>query len=378
MKDKEMMDAPIATHRPTWIEVSESALVHNIKYVRELTGAKRFCAVVKANAYGHGLAQVVPAAIKAGVDCFAVATMDEGIWLRDFGVTLPIFILGITDAHDAKLIADNKLIPAVSTREWLLEADGYLADDDKMDIALVVDTGMGRIGFTDKQELLSAAEWVNDSAKMRIQSVWTHFATADENNDAYFQQQLATWHDRVDDLPLADDVWHHLANSATSLWHEQPSEDMVRVGAAIYGFDASQGALPNRDLRPVMSLKSTLVHVKHVPAGTSISYGATYTTTEDEWIATVPVGYADGYRRALQGTYVLLPDGRHAEVVGRVAMDQMMVRLPEELPLGTVVTLLGQVGEEQISLENLADELNTIPYEIATSMAQRLHRRSVD
>jgi alanine racemase len=378
MKDNEMMGAPIAVHRPAWLEISKSALIHNVKYVRQLTDAKRFCAVVKANAYGHGLAQVVPAVLKAGADCLAVATMDEGIWLRQFGVSVPVFILGITDAKHARLLSEYNLIPAVATNAWLLEANEQLHMDDELQIALVVDTGMGRIGFTDNEQLLQAAEWVNDSDKMHIQSIWTHFATADETSDSYFQKQLTTWHERVDGLPLSDDVWRHLANSATSLWHEQPSDDMIRVGAAMYGFDASQGALPNRDLQPVMSLKAELVHIKHVPAGTSISYGATYTTETDEWIATVPIGYADGYRRALQGTYVLLPDGRKAPVVGRVAMDQMMIRLPEELPLGTVVTLLGSVDNEVISLEDLADELNTIPYEIATSMAQRLPRRVIE
>lgn len=377
MKINKMQSAPIAVHRPTWLEISESALIHNVKYLRDLTGAKRLCAVVKANAYGHGLAQVVPAVLKAGADCLAVATMDEGIFLRQGGVSEPIFILGITEAKDANLLAEFKLIPAVATLDWLLAANEVLDDDARLQIALVVDTGMGRIGFTDNDLLRQAAEWVNASAKMHIQSVWTHFATADEANDTYYQQQLCTWHERVDDLPLAADVWRHLANSATSLWHEQPSQDLVRVGAAIYGFDASQGTLPNRDLKPVMSLKSQLVHVKHVPANTSISYGATYTTTTDEWIATVPIGYADGYRRALQGGYVLLPDGRHAEVVGRIAMDQMMIRLPEALPVGTVITLLGQVGDQTISLEDLAEELQTIPYEIATSMAQRLDRRVV-
>lgn len=377
MKMNDMMAAPVAVHRPTWLEISESALIHNVQYVHELTGAKRFCAVVKANAYGHGLAQVVPAVLKAGADCLAVATMDEGIWLRRFGVMEPVFVLGITEAQDAKLLAEFNLIPAVSTLEWLFKANEELDQEDRLQVALVVDTGMGRIGFTDNGLLLQAAEWVNASQKMDIQSVWTHFATADDISEEYYQQQLRTWHERVDGLPLADTVWRHLANSATSLWHEQPSEDMVRVGAGMYGFDASQGALPNRDLKPVMSLKSTLVHVKHVPAGTSISYGATYTTTTDEWIATLPIGYADGYRRALQGGYVLLPDGQRAEIVGRIAMDQMMIRLPESLPVGTVVTLLGQVGDQTIRLEDLAAELQTIPYEIATSMAQRLERRVV-
>ena len=145
----------------------------------------------------------------------------------------------------------------------------------------------------------------------------------------------------------------------------------------MYGFDASQGALPNRELQPVLSLKAELVHVKQVPAGTSISYGATYTTTEPEWIGTVPVGYADGYPRALQGMDVLLPDGRRAELVGRIAMDQFMIRLPEEMPVGTVVTLIGQVGDEEITLVDLANKMDTIPYEIATGLSPRLPRHLV-
>ena len=176
---------------------------------------------------------------------------------------------------------------------------------------------------------------------------------------------------------MTDDIWRHLSNSWTSLWHEQPSTDLVRVGAGMYGFDPSQGELAMREIQPVLSLKAELVHVKQVEAGESISYGATYTTSEPEWIGTLPVGYADGYPRALQGMTALLPDGREIELIGRIAMDQLMVKLPEELPVGTVVTLIGSVDDKSITLVDLANKMGTIPYEIATGLSPRLPRKLV-
>lgn len=368
---------PVSERRPSWLEISAKALAHNVAYVRELTETNRFFAVVKANAYGHGLPQIVTAAKRAGVDGFAVATIDEGVWLRQFGVKLPILILGVTPATYVADLAKYDLIPVVASETWLDDALSQLNSEATLTVSVAVDTGMGRIGIRDRAELERVVAKLNAANNVVFQGIGMHFATADGNDTVYFEKQLAKWHELTDELDLPADIWRHLANSGTSLWHEQPSTDAVRVGAAMYGFDASQGALPNRELQPVLSLKAELVHVKQVPAGTSISYGATYTTTEPEWIGTVPVGYADGYPRALQGMDVLLPDGRSAELVGRIAMDQFMIRLPEEMPVGTVVTLIGQVGDEEITLVDLANKMDTIPYEIATGLSPRLPRHLV-
>ncbi|KRN31240.1 alanine racemase [Weissella halotolerans] len=368
---------PVSRRRPAWLEISASALTHNIHYVRALTGTQRVCAVVKANAYGHGLAEVVPVALEAGADCFAVATIDEGIWLRDFGVTVPIFILGITPAIYTPDLAHYDLIPAVSEVNWLKAARQYLPKTEQLQLALAIDTGMGRIGFREPTALAEAIRLIDKTEGLELKSIWTHFATADGPNEAYFEKQLKQWHALTDDLPIADNVWRHVSNSGTSLWHQQPHPDMIRLGAAMYGFDPSQASLPARDLQPVLSLRAELVYVKQVTAGSSISYGATYKAKEDEWIGTLPLGYADGYRRALQGMEVLLPDGTRAPIVGRIAMDQCMVRLPGPLPEGTVVTLLGAVGDQRITLEELAEKAGTIPYEIATGMGQRLMRKVV-
>lgn len=372
------MNQPIAKHRPAWIEVSAEALKHNIAYIKALTQTQKVCAVVKANAYGHGLEVVAPVLQAQGVDAFAVATMDEGIWLREFGVTQPILILGVTPAHYIDTVADYDLTPVVPSLEWLESALNVLPHGDQLKLSVAVDSGMGRIGIRDHAELEAVVALIASRSDLTFESIWTHFATADTTNVAYFEQQLQNWHALVDDQAIPESTWRHLANSGTSLWHELPSHDMIRLGAGMYGFDPSQGDLPNRDLMPVMSLKAELVHVKEVPAGSSISYGATYTTTKKEWIGTLPIGYADGYSRAMQGMTGLLPDGRRVEVIGRIAMDQCMVRLPEALPVGTVVTLLGQVQDEKITLNDMATQAGTIPYEMATSMAQRLPRQLVD
>lgn len=369
--------AVVSTRRPAWVEVSASAIQHNITAIRHLTGVKRFIAIVKANAYGHGLTQVVLAAQQANIDGFGVATIDEAIWLREFGVDLPIFILGVTPAVYADDLVKYQLIPVVTSEAWLDELIDNMPKTQQLPVSIGVDTGMGRIGIRQQNELVRVVDKIAAHKQLSLKGIGMHFATADEKDTTYYQKQLQNWHQLVDNLQLPSDVWYHMANSATTLWHEQPTSDTVRVGAAMYGFNPSGDVLATDKLIPALSLKASLVHVKEVAAGTSVSYGATYTTEQTEWIGTLPIGYADGYARQLQGMYGLLADGRRVEIVGRIAMDQLMVRLPEALPVGTVVTLIGQSGQEKITLEMLANRLGTIPYEVATSLAPRLPRKLV-
>lgn len=369
--------AIISTRRPAWIEISENAIQKNIAVIRELTGAHHFIAIVKANAYGHGMAQVLTAAKHANVDGFGVATIDEGIWLRQYGILEPIFILGVTPVTYVDDLVKYQLIPVVTSEAWLNAAVNKLSSQASLVISIGVDTGMGRIGIRHHDELQRVVEKINQTDQLILKGIGMHFATADEKDEAYYQKQVHTWHELVDDLPLPQHIWYHLANSATALWHEQPSRDAIRVGAAMYGFNPSGKEMLASQLTPALTLKAELVHVKQAEAGASISYGATYQTKQPEWIGTLPLGYADGYARQLQGMYGLLPDGRHVEIIGRIAMDQLMVRLPEEMPIGTVITLIGKAGDEEITLVDLAERLNTIPYEIATSLSTRLPRKLV-
>ncbi|MDR3189679.1 MAG: alanine racemase [Lactobacillaceae bacterium] len=379
LEDLPTLTQPVSTHRPAWIEISAAALKHNIQYIKTKAQAERFFAVVKANAYGHGLPQVITAALEVGVEGFAVATMDEALWVRSFGVKQPILILGITAPEYANELASNQLTPVVTSLASLQALVDHLTVNQQLSVAIGVDTGMGRIGMRDQAEIKATLALIKTHAEqIQLQSIGMHFATADEKDNHYFEQQLQRWHTLIDDLDLPADVWLHVANSATSLWHSNPATDVIRVGAGMYGFDASNGAMPATDLQPVLSLKADLVAVKQIAPGDSVSYGATYTATQPTWIGTLPIGYADGYPRALQGMYGLLPTGEHVEIVGRIAMDQLMVALPHEYPVGTTITLIGQVGAETITLVDLAQRVGTIPYEIATGLATRLPRNLIN
>ncbi|WP_281346939.1 alanine racemase [Weissella coleopterorum] len=297
-------EIPISTHRSAWIEVSQAAVAHNIKMVKEISGAKRFMAILKANAYGHGMPQMVEAARNGGADAFGVATLDEAIWLRHFGVQEPVLVLGIIEPEQVQLARQHQIIVPVANLAWLNAAQKWLPDEvggSPLLIALAVDTGMTRIGIRTAVELDQTLKTINADQRLKLHSIGMHFATADTKNEAYFEKQLARWHVLTDDLDLPEGIWRHLANSGTALWHSNPSTDVIRIGAAMYGFDSSQGNLAHRDLKPVLSLKAKLVQVKQVEAGISVSYGATYTTKDKTWIGTVPLGYADGYLRKLQG-----------------------------------------------------------------------------
>ena len=237
---------------------------------------------------------------------------------------------------------------------------------------------MGRIGFQTPAELAQAVAALRQSkSPFDFEGIFTHFATADQADDTYFTHQLNQWKKliaAVDELPK----YVHVSNSATSLWHQACNGNMVRFGVALYGLNPSGRELSTPyPLHPALSLTAQLTFVKRLARGKSVSYGATYTADQDEWIGTVPIGYADGYERRLQGFHVLV-DGEFCEIVGRVCMDQLMVRLPHEVPVGAKVTLVGTDGDNTITLQDIADYCGTIHYEIACGLATRVPRVYVD
>jgi alanine racemase len=237
---------------------------------------------------------------------------------------------------------------------------------------------MGRIGFQTPGELAQAVAVLRQSkSPFDFEGIFTHFATADQADDTYFTHQLNQWKKliaAVDELPK----YVHVSNSATSLWHQACNGNMVRFGVALYGLNPSGRELSTPyPLHPALSLTAQLTFVKRLARGKSVSYGATYTADQDEWIGTVPIGYADGYERRLQGFHVLV-DGEFCEIVGRVCMDQLMVRLPHEVPVGAKVTLVGTDGDNTITLQDIADYCGTIHYEIACGLATRVPRVYID
>ncbi|MGT2926916.1 alanine racemase [Streptococcus cuniculipharyngis] len=359
-------------HRPTRAIVDLSAISANIEMIKEeLPQGVKTWAVVKADAYGHG-AVAVAQHLESQVDGLCVSNLDEALELREAGIKGQILILGVIEAAHVGLAMAHQVMVTITSQEWLEQVLLTGQDLTGLQVHLKVDSGMGRVGMREASQVNQAMEVLTQQGA-QVVGLFTHFATADEASQDKFQEQLARFKQilaELDDKPALI----HASNSATSLWHPEGVFNAVRLGVAIYGQNPSGTSLPlPLDLRPALRLESQLVQVKQVAAGETIGYGATYTAQADEVIATVPIGYADGWLRRLQG-FSILVDGQFCEIVGRVSMDQLTIRLPKAYPLGTVVTLLGQDGGQAISATDLAQFLGTINYEILCLISGRVPR----
>lgn len=368
----------IGIHRPTKITLDTEALVHNINVAKAPFPADiNVFAVVKANAYGHGVREITQMAKQAGVAGFAVAILDEALEVRELGYEKePILVLGITSVEYIVDAAINGISLTVGDLDWLKAAQPILDSEEipPLKVHLAIDTGMGRIGAQTPAELSEMVKFLRNHAhEFNFEGMFTHFATADSPAEDYFDAQVANWNAAINVVnPLPKYV--HAANSAAAIWHPQAIKtNVLRLGAGMYGFNPSGTDLAAPMLQPVLSLTTEVVFVKQLAKGKSVSYGATYQATENEWVATLPIGYADGFLRRMQGYHVLV-EGQPAEIIGRVTMDQMMIRLPKKYPVGTEVTIVGQSGEQQLSLVELATYANTIPYEIVTNLSTRIKR----
>ncbi len=362
--------------RPSWIEVDLKAINYNAQLIMRHAGANRLIAVVKANAYGHGAVAVTKSLYDIGVRDFAVATIDEGIVLRKH---LPknnvnIILLGVQDVSHVRLMLTHRLSPAVGELEWLQEAEQLIDDGEILDIQLAVDTGMGRMGAHSETAVQAMYDKILSSTKLNLSGIFTHFATADDENQNYYDEQIDNFYKWVQSANIPKSYWH-LANSGSALWHyHQINTDTIRVGSVLYGYNPGAPDLPMPIItKNVLSLKSRIGAVHKLQVGESLSYGATYTAQYSQWVATLPIGYADGYLRRMTGMKVLV-GGQEEHVIGRITMDQLVITLDRQYPVGTIVTLIGRDGDKEITLENFADYAHTIPHEILTSFGQRLSR----
>ncbi|MDN3019897.1 alanine racemase [Paenibacillus sp. BSR1-1] len=362
-------------YRDTWAEVDLDGIEENITSVKNhLPKEIEIIAVVKANAYGHGDAKVAETALAAGAAYLAVAFMDEAIALRKKGIQAPILVLGASRPQDVHLAAKNQITLTVFQKDWLEEAKKYLQAGEKLTVHIKVDTGMGRLGIRSSEELKELEQMMANEAKFLFEGIYTHFATADELDQTYFQQQLAAFENLLTSLTKRP-KYVHSSNSAAAIRFPKAYFNAVRLGIAMYGLTPSlemEKEIPF-SLKEAFSLKARLVHVKKMQKGDKVSYGATYETGKDEWIGTIPIGYADGWIRKLSGQEVLV-DGKRVPIVGRICMDQCMIRLPYEVPVGKTVTLIGSDGNQTISINEIAAKLETINYEIPCMVAGRVPR----
>ncbi|MBN8237102.1 alanine racemase [Halobacillus kuroshimensis] len=364
-------------YRDSIAEIDLSAIEANIQQLRQrLHPESGIYAVVKADAYGHGDVQVAAEALRAGAGGLAVAIMDEALKLRDAGIEAPLLVMGWTRPEDAPLAAANDITVTVFQKEWLHQVQTD-ACSKPLSIHLKLDTGMGRIGIRDTEEMDAVLEAVKAEGTFQLKGIFTHFATADDEDTSYYQRQADEFQRLMDHFKRVwpEDVEIHTSNSATSMRFPERMDHFVRFGISMYGLYPSADVKQERpiELTPAFSLTSCLVHVKQVGPGESISYGATYTTEKEEWIGTVPLGYADGWIRRLQGMEVLV-DGKRHPIVGRICMDQFMIRLDQEYPIGTKVTLIGKQGNDEVTTDEVADYLDTINYEIPCIISRRVPR----
>ena len=368
-----------------WAEIDLAAVAHNVRSLKALLGGQcRLMAVVKADGYGHGLGRVAATALANGASALGVAKVEEGIRLRQLGIDGPILVLGYAPASLAREIIAHNLIQTVwSVAEARSFSRAAAAAGTVIPVHFKVDTGMGRLGVSvaagDMDEAVRQALAVNQLPGIALQGVYTHLATADEPDKTYAGAQLALFSRLVDCLRSAGltGLTRHAANSAAVIDLPDAHLDMVRTGIAIYGLYPSATVDRQRvSLHPAMALKTRIIQLKQVPAGTKVSYGATYTTPRATTLAVVPMGYADGYNRLLSSRGYMLAGGRRAPVVGRVCMDLTVLDVGgiAGLQVEDEVVVFGRQKDQRITVEEIATALNTINYEVVTAMTDRVPR----
>ena len=358
-----------------WAEIDLGAIESNVRFFAGYTAA-RVMAVVKANAYGHGAVPVAQTALRAGATWCGVAQAEEALELRRAGLHCPILLLGFAPpTRLAELISERVSLTVWEAGQLHKAAAAAQDSGQPARLHLKVDTGMGRVGVS-PERAAALAHSLTDTDGLQFEGLLTHFARADEKDLGPTLQQERRFRDVLDALEARGlrPGLVHAANSAATLVRPHAHFDMVRIGIAMYGLDPSVDCPCPGELRPALAWKSQLTHVKAVPKGSGLSYGHEYITSGEETIGTVPAGYADGYRRA--GEKVALVGGERVPVLGRVCMDQFLVRLDDVTgaAVGDEVVLLGQQGQARLHAEELALRWGTINYDLVCSIGARVPR----
>ena len=358
-------------YRGTWIQVDLRAIAKNTVLLRRACGdTPHMMAVVKANAYGHGMIEVAKTALANGADWLGVAIPEEGEALRKAGIDAPILVLGGVNEKGAEASVRYRLTQAVFDArriEWLEQAAARLGMD--VDVHIKCDTGMGRIGVRNEAEMRAVLSALEKAPHVHLAGAFTHFADADGADDVYSMAQIAAY-ERLQQL-LPQGILIHAAASAASLRYPQARYGMARQGISLYGCPP----LPEiKGLIPALSWHTEIIHVKVIEPGDCVSYGCTFRANKKMRVATLPVGYGDGYHRALSGKAQVLIRGMRCPVLGRVCMDQMMVdvsALPE-VDVGDEAILLGRQGADEITADELAAWAGTISYEMLLAPTKRV------
>jgi alanine racemase len=365
--------------RPTLCAIDHDALRSNLRQIRDKVGSRvKILCMVKANGYGHGATEISQTLVGAGADAFGVATLEEAVQLRKAGIQALLIVLAGVFPDQLDPFVEYKLTPVVHDLISLRALDRESSRRQvQLKVHLKVDTGMGRLGFlaADVDQWISA---IKQTESLHVQGVFSHFSHAESVQGDYTQKQLEIFKRVLGQLRSASVIPDlvHLANSAATITLPAAYFDMVRPGLMLYGVYPSPSMKEQIRLKPVLSWKTKILQLKNVPSGTSVSYGQTYVTERESLIATLPIGYADGYPRLLSNRGEALVRGQRARIAGRVCMDLTMIDVTDirNVRQGDEVVLLGRQGGAEITADEIAAWANTISYEILTSIGTRVPR----
>lgn len=366
--------------RPAWAEIDLDAIAYNTRNIKKLIGDKDLIAVVKANCYGHGVIDIIPTLLENGASRFAVAMISEALEIRDNKITAPVMILGFTPLYLGEELINNNIEQTVYDLDYAKELSKIaLTLNKKAKIHIAIDTGMGRIGFLPNEKSIDNITEICSLEGIEVIGIFTHFSTSDEKDKEYSHDQFTkmlsvmdTLKKRGIDIPLK-----HVANSGAIIDLPDTYLDAVRAGIILYGYYPSDEIDKNNlALKPALTLKATITNVKTLEKDMYVSYGRTFKTSNETIVATIPVGYADGYLRKLAENGKVIIKGEFAPIIGRICMDQFMIDVTNipDVKIGDEVILLGEKNSLKYNADDMAKKLDTINYEVTCMLKSRLPR----
>ncbi len=374
--------------RRTWAEIDLNRIEHNFKLIKkQLSVGTKMCCVIKADAYGHGALELAALYERLGASFFAVSNLEEALELRMGGIKTPILILGFTPASYVCELSDYNISQAVFSVEYAQELSEYAQSMNvTVKAHIKVDTGMSRIGLmcqnTETDTPVKDAMEIVSLDGLSVEGIFTHFAVSDEKEEGrdYTEHQIDCFNYIINGMKEngfdTDKIIKHCSNSAAIMDYKNANMDMVRAGIILYGLAPSGKLKGQLELKPAMEIKSVIAHIKEIEPGTTVSYGRTFTADKKLKIATVPIGYADGYIRNLAESAYMIVCGKKAKVIGRICMDQCMIDVTDikNVRVGDTVIVVGKSGKYEISMDDVASWTGTINYEVACLVGKRVPR----
>lgn len=366
--------------RPAWAEIDLDIIANNMRNIKKLAGNKEVMAVVKADAYGHGALDVAPCLLENGASKLAVAMLTEAIELRNNNITCPIMILGYTPLYLGNDLINYDLEQTIYDLDYAKELSALAIKlNKKVKVHIAIDTGMGRIGFLPTDDSFKAVCEICSLDGLNVIGIFTHFSSSDEKDKEYTQYQFNQIYDFVKKLELIgiNIPVKHASNSAAIIDMPNTYLDAVRAGIILYGYyPSSEVKRENLSIRPALTLKAKIAHVKELESGMYISYNRTYKTSRKSKIATIPIGYADGYIRSLKHNAKVIVNGKFAPIVGNICMDQFMIDVTDidNVNAGDEVILLGESNGVKFNADDIAKCMNSINYEVLCLLKNRVPR----